>query len=158
MKLEVKFDERELKSLLGKLRKATKENPKIIQDELNKAGLAVETGAKKRTIVDTGRLRSSIHMRNKTQVGSDGSISGGKSHSYSDGKGGSYTDTLDVSLSDLEVAVGTDVVYAYKIHSDGGVRTNSIIGGNGKGFLFNAQEEVKPELMSRLKEVLSEIG
>lgn len=158
MKLEVKFEEKDLSNVLGKLSKMVKENPVIAKEVLTLGGFGIETAAKQNVITDTGRLKNSIHVRTNNQVGADGGVSGGKSHSYSDEDGNSYTETLTVSLSDLEVAVGTDVVYAYKIHANGGVRTNAISGGNGKQFLFRAQESETPKILELFKKRLSEIG
>ena len=149
MKLDIKFDDKELQSLIDTVAKKTRLAPAVIQAELDKSGFRIETGAKERTIVDTGRLRSSIHVK---------TINTGKKHTYSDGKGKSHVGILDVIPKKLEAYVGTDVEYAYKIHSDGGVKTNAILGGNGKGFLFNAYEAEKPKLIESLKKVLDEIG
>ena len=152
--IELDFDDKELQKLL---KKAVKENPQRVQNELDRAGLIVETGAKNRTIVDTGRLRSSIHTKTQGQVSDEGKLQGGSSYTYSDNAGSSYDGTLDVNPKPLEVYVGTNVVYAYKIHSKGGVRSNARLGGNGKGFLFNALEAHKPVFSKRLKEVFGEI-
>lgn len=160
MKLEVKFDEKELKMLTGKLSKMVKENPALAKEVLTLGAFGIETAAKENVITKTGRLKNSIHVRTSDQVSSkEGKLIGGSSYSYSDDDGDdTYTDTLSVSLGDLEVAVGTDVVYAYKIHTNGGVRTNAISGGNGKQFLFRAKESETPKIINLFKKRLSEIG
>ena len=54
----------------------------------------------------TSRLRNSIFVKSKRQ---------GDTSSYSDDEGRLFSRDLDVQLSDMEGAVGTDVDYAAKI-------------------------------------------
>ena len=147
MKLDIKFEDDSLNKLIRHVEDVTRKAPEKLQAELDKSGFRIETGAKERTIVDTGRLRSSIHVK---------TINTPKKHAYSDGKGNTFVSVLDVIPKKLEAYVGTNVEYAYKIHSDGGVKTNAILGGNGKGFLFNSYEADKPKLMTGLNKVLDE--
>lgn len=56
--------------------------------------------------IDTSRLRNSLFVKSKRQ---------GDTSSYSDREGRLFSRDLDVQLSDMEGAVGTDVDYAAKI-------------------------------------------
>lgn len=144
--IDIKFDDAQVKELIKKAKKIAE--PQKIQDELTKVSFHIETLAKNNTITDTGRLKNSIHVRS-TQTE--------QLHSYSDDDGNGYTDKLDVMPRPLEVFVGTDVDYAYTIHSRGGVKTNARAGGNGKQFLFRAAEQGKSRLINGLKKVLGEV-
>ena len=55
-----------LDELQSKLKKMSKQKRKQVDTELQTTALEIETGAKKRCAVDTGRLRASIH-----HIGSD---------------------------------------------------------------------------------------
>ena len=147
MKLDIKFEDDSLNKLIKHVEDVTRKAPEKLQAELDKSGFRIETGAKERCITDTARLKTSIHVR---------SINTPKKHSYSDKHGNTFTSVLPVIPKKSEAYVGTDVEYAYDIHSNGGVKTNAILGGNGKGFLFNAYEADKPKLMTGLNKVLDE--
>ena len=54
-----------LKELQAKLNKYSEQKKRQVDTELQTTALEIETGAKKRCPVDTGRLRSSIHHRGR---------------------------------------------------------------------------------------------
>lgn len=58
--IKVELDKRDLKRIQRKLEKAPENIQRGAQTEITRAAYAIEAGAKRRTPVKTGRLRSSI--------------------------------------------------------------------------------------------------
>lgn len=104
-------------------------------DELHAAGLNVESGAKKLVNVDTGRLRSSIHMES-SEVN--------PTFEYNDNEGRSFDGSLDVSPGWMEVYVGTNVDYA-------------IYQEQMSPYLVPAWEQERVKLIARLKAELRKV-
>ena len=106
--------------------------------EIITTGLEVETDAKLKLTtdehIDTGRLRASIHTEYK----------GHTSHNYSDMEGNSFQGALNLRLRELDVIVGTNVVYAQKIE-----RLDS--------YLFWAFEKNKAPLTRRLRNIINSL-
>lgn len=137
--IKVEVDNTDIDKLIKKLGKYGDDQKKKTKDNLHEAGLNVETEAKldltRNSHVDTGRLRSSVHME---------SNSVNRSFTYSDDTGGSYDGTLGVSPDEMEVYVGTNVEYAEKIR-----RLDD--------YLFPPAEAERSELIKRLKKQLREV-
>lgn len=141
--ISVNLSEKEIQASLNILRRIPTATGDVAQDELHKSGLTIETSAKQDTPVDTGRLRSSLHMES-SEVN--------RSFTYSDQAGRSYSGKLSVMPKPLEVYVGTNVEYAEKIHRTGGR------GGKGEGFLVKAHEAERPLLIARLRTKIKEVA
>lgn len=77
--------------------------PRLQRDVLMSHGLEFLRRVVLRTPVRTGRLRNSIHL-----VPPDS----GDAYQYADGQGRKFDGTLAIRTGPLEVAVGTNVVYA----------------------------------------------
>jgi phage gpG-like protein len=127
--IEVSFDDRELQGLLKKLAKYGDDQATMTEQELDASAIRIESEAKRRVPVDTGRLRSSIHIESAR-------------HSRRE---------LGVQPGELEVYVGTNVEYAHQIHSRGGK------GEVGKQFLFVPAEAERVQLIRRLKNQLQKV-
>ena len=116
------------------------ENAKIkLNDNMKKemittALVNIETPAKKKCHVKTGRLRASIHTE----------YMGNKGYSYKNNIGNSFNGALSVKLDKDDVVVGTNVEYATKMEAL-------------DPYLFPAFENAKPILRKRLKEAVKKI-
>lgn len=108
MKLDVNI--KGLSKVLKNIKGKEKEILKVAKAALIESALIdIETVAKQKLTKDkhilTGRLRASIHTTFK-----------GKSpYGYLDMQGNAYRSNLNVKKTDMNVFVGTDVVYARKI-------------------------------------------
>lgn len=122
MKLTVKMKEKSVKDAIKKFELYNKKTQQGIVDEINRAGLLIETDAKKAAPVDHGRLRASIHNETKNTSG----------FRYSDSTGKSYDGSLDTKPKGLGVVVGTNVEYAAAVEF-GATVTNAF----GKGISFS---------------------
>ena len=143
MSIKITISEKEIEKSVRILQRVATSAGNLAQDELHKSGLNIETGAKEETPVDTGRLRSSIHME---------SNSINRTFIYSDEGGAVFNGKLGVSPKPLEVYVGTNVHYAEKIHRNGGRN------GRGQGFLLKAYEAERPLLIARLRKGIREVA
>jgi phage gpG-like protein len=136
LRIDVKGIE-ELKKALSKI--PVEAQPKVKKSMLEIMRVEVETKAKFSVPVDTGRLRSSIHTMEE-----------GTDYKYSDSEGNRYEGTLStLKVSKNEVAVGTNVNYADKIHKAGGR------GGKGKKFLEIPFTKAVPNLLKKIEEVIN---
>jgi len=136
----VRFDVKGVKELNKALSKIPAEaQPKVKKSILEIMRVEVETKAKFAVPVDTGRLRSSIHT-----------IEEGTGYNYTDSEGKRYDGTLStLKVSKNEVAVGTNVNYAEKIHKKGGR------GGKGAKFLEIPFNQAVPNLLKKIEEVIN---
>lgn len=78
---------------------------KEAKDELMTTALEIETEAKKGSPVDTGRLRSSVHVITKNT----------DSYTYKDKRGNNFNGAVNgtgADLNKLRLSVGTNVVYS----------------------------------------------
>jgi len=106
-----------------------------IMEEIIKTALVdIETPAKKKCHVDTGRLRASIHTE----------YIGKKQYNYKDNIGNSFDGALSVKLEDDEVLVGTNVEYGQKMEAI-------------DPYLFPAFESSKAGLRSRLRNIKNKL-
>jgi hypothetical protein len=137
--IKADIDSREIDSLIKKLNRWGDTQKRKTKDNLHEAGTNIETESKldltRNNHVDTGRLRSSVHME---------SNSVNRNYTYSDEAGGSYEGSLGVNPGDMEVYVGTNVEYADKIRKI-------------DDFLFPPAEAERKDLIKRLKKQLSEV-
>lgn len=122
MKLTVKMQEKSVKNALRKFDLYNKKSQKGIVDEINRAGLLIETEAKKNAPVDHGRLRASIHNETKNSQG----------FRYSDSTGKKYDGSLTSKPKGLGVVVGTNVEYAAAVEFGATIKN-----GFGKGISFS---------------------
>lgn len=106
---------------------------KIASREVVRSALNVQSGAKRGTPVDTGRLRNSIAVAESEESLPDGSGSG----------------PGQVRPGMLKAVIGTNVSYAIHVHF--GAR-----GVPAKPFLFNAFEEEWPRFVGALKAKLGD--
>jgi len=125
------------KDVINKMR-AIYNSETRVRDELVYVGLETERLSKEAVPVDTGRLKTSIHVQTKQSGG----------HSYQDSAGNTFDGRMNVQLEDTDVAVGTNVNYAEKIHERGGR------GGKGQDFLLNAFNASRTNLLNRLAKAL----
>lgn len=136
LRIDVKGLE-ELKKALSKI--PVEAQPKVKKSMLEIMRVEVETKAKFSVPVDTGRLRSSIHTMEE-----------GTDYKYSDSEGNRYEGTLStLKINKNEVAVGTNVNYAEKIHNKGGR------GGKGAKFLEIPFTKAVPNLLKKIEEVIN---
>jgi hypothetical protein len=137
--IKVEIDNEEIQSLIRDLNKYGQSQRQKTKDNLHEAGLNVETEAKltitRNHHVDTGRLRSSVHMESNDV---------NRSFSYSDNAGNSFEGSLGVTPDEMEVYVGTNVEYAPKIRKI-------------TDFLLPPAEAERVKLIGRLKKQLSEV-
>ena len=136
--IKAEFTDDSVRSLLKDLQKYGESQAKKTKDNLHEAGINIESASKNKITedghVDTGRLRSSIHYESSTV---------NRNFRYSDNQGNSFNGDLGVSIDDLEVYVGTNVVYANKIR-----KIND--------FLFPPAEKERTQLIRRLRQQLNE--
>jgi phage gpG-like protein len=93
---------------------------KAFKDAVMQTGLRIDRDTKSimsreyvPDIVDTGRLRSSIHVQKAgDQVTVDAATVYGRNFNYQDSNGKSWEGTIDVEIGPMEVIVGTNVEYA----------------------------------------------
>jgi carbon monoxide dehydrogenase subunit G len=111
---------------------------KKIVGEIRVTGAMVETDYKREVPVDTGRLRSSIHMQHSDNQG----------HTYSDNQGRMFDGTLPTKADRYTVFVGTNVEYATRIEL-GQTKTQK-----GKKALENAFEKNTRGLIGRLEKLI----
>lgn len=141
--ISVNISDKEIQKSLKILQRIPSATGNVAQDEMHKSGLNIETSAKQDVPVDTGRLRSSIHIEsNKVN----------RSFSYSDKDGNTFSGKLSVDPRPLEVYIGTNVEYAEKINRTGGK------GGKGEGFLVKAHERERPFLIARLRKQIRKVA
>lgn len=136
--IKAEFTDDSVRSLLKDLQKYGESQRKKTKDNLHKAGVRIESASKKLITaddhVDTGRLRASIHHESSTV---------NNNFRYSDDEGNSFDGSLGVNIGELEVYVGTNVVYANKIR-----KIND--------FLFPPAEKERTQLIRRLRQQLNE--
>jgi len=136
--IKVDIPNKEINKLLRDLTKYGEEQEQKTKHNLEESGLKIESDAKldltKNAHVDTGRLRSSVHMESSTT---------NRNYTYSDGTGNSFNGSLGVNPDNLEVYIGTNVEYAEKIR-----RIDD--------FLFPYAEQERVRLIARLKKQLAE--
>jgi hypothetical protein len=137
--IKVDIPNKEIESLTKKLLKYGEDQSKKLKDNLNEAGINIESGAKEKITsdghIDTGRLRSSIHYESSTV---------NNSFRYSDDGGNSFDGSLGVDPSEFEVYVGTNVDYAESVRQI-------------DDFLFPPAEAERADLIKRLKKQLRDV-
>lgn len=136
--LSVDFDNKKLNKLISDLERKSSRSKKIVDNEINRAGINVETKAKQKITADghivTGRLRSSIHLENSKTTG----------FKYSDKDGHVYDGSFSEKPGPLGVYVGTNVTYAPKIEEI-------------DSYLFSSFESEKKLLIDRLQKELGSL-
>ncbi len=136
--IKVDIPQKEINKLLRDLTKYGQEQEQKTKDNLHESGLKIESDAKmditRNSHVDTGRLRSSVHMESN-QIN--------RNYTYSDNAGNSFNGSLGVNPDELEVYVGTNVEYAESIRKI-------------DDFLFPYAEKERVDLIRRLKKQLAE--
>lgn len=118
------------------LDKYVSEKTKELVDETNKAALNVERGAKKRAQVDTGRMRSSIHIIPVDSTDTN--------FQYSDNEGNTFDGASGESTGHEESAVVTNVDYAPKQEAI-------------NPFMVPAWEEERKNYISNVKKILRKL-
>lgn len=131
--MSITFNISGMKQAQKELNKYVSKKTKELVDETNKAALNVERGAKKRANVDTGRMRSSIHIIpvNSTDT----------QFSYTDNEGNSFDGATGESTEKEEAAVVTSVDYAPKQEAI-------------SPFMVPAWEKVRVDYIKNLKKIL----
>jgi hypothetical protein len=136
--IKAEFTDSSVRNLLKSLEKYSDSQRKKTIDNLHEAGVNIESEAKRELTrfghVDTGRLRSSLHMESNTI---------NRQFRYNDDTGNTYDGTFGISIGELEVYAGTNVEYAEKIR-----RIND--------YLFPVAEKERVKLIQRLKQQLRE--
>lgn len=133
IKIEMKID-----NLVKKFNTMPIDVQNAMIDELKITALMIESGYKIGVPVDTGRLRSSIHVETANQ----------RSYSYSDSTGQTYLGKLSIDrLQKTQVIIGTNVEYASKIEYRGGKT-------KGKQALLEAFEKETEGLPERLVKLI----
>lgn len=120
--MEMKIDSRELAKFKKDMKDYKKGTSMNIAETLKSAGIAIQNRAQIGTIVDTGRLRASIHAEFRNLF-SNKSGKFTSNSSYKDKNGKNFDGDLRLPLEENEVAIGTNVKYANKIEK----RDNMII-------------------------------
>lgn len=122
---------------VAEIRRKAKKLPRAYEKALMDAILEtafvdIETGAKQKITddghIDTGRLKSSIHVQRHNDT----------NYTYSDNQGNTFDGTLEEKIEDNQVLIGTNVEYAVDIE---------IL----DSFLWHSAEASKPRLIKRAK-------
>ena len=115
MSLAIEIPQNELNKIEKRFKNFNNKVTKETFKEVDRTAFAISSRAKNDCPVNTGRLRSSIHVENSRI----------RSHSYNDEEGsGPYDGSLGVSIQPGQAWVGTNVEYAGDVE-DGIVKTKN---------------------------------
>ena len=122
-------------------------NMKAAENEVDQWALQVETGAKRKVAVKTGRLKTSTHGQTQR-------INAGR-FNYRDGEGQTYDGSLPSGsgLGQFEAVAGTNVEYAPKVEY-GKVRTRT----GEQPFLRPAAIEANAKFIKRMAKRMKDAG
>lgn len=128
---------------------------------LEVAFVDVETFAKTKVPVDSGRLRASIHTKFKSKGDAKALPLPESQLTFSyKAQGETFDGTLREPLKELEVIVGTNVEYAKKINREGGGGVNSrskLPKGTGQGYMDKAASNGRVALRREAQALVNQI-
>lgn len=124
-------------SLRDSLKRLDKRYQVAIDKEIGVTAREIESSYKVNVPLDTGRLRSSIHVE----------TSGKKGYSYGDKRGNTYNGSFETKAELNEAIIGTNVQYANIIEQRGGKV-------KGQNALKNAFETHTKGIESRIARIL----
>ena len=139
--LRTEISKSDLDNVLGKIELLSKQMRKDVETTINKHALRIESDAKSRCVVDTGRLRSSIKTEKFGELGRQ---------VYTNVEYAPYVEFGTKGKVETKI-VGvdySDVAIKFK-------RSNSTVGGvRPRPFLFPAFETERPRVIQSLKNLV----
>jgi HK97 gp10 family phage protein len=143
--LRTEISRKDLNNILGKLNTLSKKMRKDLEFTINKHALRIESDAKSRVVVDTGRLRSSIKTEKLGKLGRT---------VYTNVKYAPYVEFGTKGNVETEI-MGQD--YS-KVAIQFKTSTDSIGGVRARPFLFPAFETERPRIIKALKDLVQSGG
>jgi len=139
--LRTEISKSDLDNVIGKIEMLSKQMRKDVETTINKHALRIESDAKSRCVVDTGRLRSSIKTEKLGELGRQVYTNVEYAPYVEFGtKGRVKTNILGVDYSDVAIQ--------FK-------KSNSTVGGvRPRPFLFPAFETERPRIIQSLKNLV----
>ena len=139
--LRTEISKSDLDNVLGKIQLLSKQMRKDVETTINKHALNIESDAKRRCVVDTGRLRSSIKTEKFGELGRQVYTNVEYAPYVEFGtKGKVETNILGVDYSDVAIQ--------FK-------KSSSTVGGvRPRPFLFPAFETERPRIIKDLKNLV----
>lgn len=135
MKTQIKIPKNQIARLRKRVKRYGDEAIQEIRDELDAAGINIESEAKNNINrdghVDTARLITSIHWESK----------GNRGYTYEDKFGNTFDGSFEQAIDDMTIIAGSNVEYAPKIE-------------DLDAFLYPAWEKERANFLARLKNLL----